>query len=311
MKTPRAIILIKTIGAFLTGFLILCNSVLAQRIALTFDDAPLKDGNLYKGLKRSEILIKKLKEYNVPEVAFFANSSKLNAEGTLRLKMYAKAGHLIGNHTHTHGHIDEMGVDNYIEDIKIADSLLKKLPGFTPWFRYPFLDEGKEERIRNNLRYALRTLGYTNGYVTVDNYNWYLNKLYQDALKKNEKIHYGLLRDLYIEHIWKSIQFYDKIARKTLGRSPQHVLLLHENDLAALFLDDLILHLRGHGWEIVSPTEAYQDPIANHLPDVLMNNQGRVAAIAKENGFAGKDLVQESEDEDFLKAYFYKKKVFR
>jgi hypothetical protein len=154
-------------------------------------------------------------------------------------------------------------------------------------------------------------MGYINGYVTVDNYDYYLEFLYQQALKENKKINYHLLQELYIEHLWESIQFYQKIALKTLGRSPKHVLLLHENDLAALFLDDLISFLRGEGWLIISPEEAYKDPIAQHIPKVLMNGQGRVAAIAKENGMAGKDLVQKSEDEQYLKDYFNKKKVFR
>lgn len=283
----------------------------AQEIALTFDDAPRSDGGLYKGLKRSEILIDKLKQYNVPQVAFFANSAKLDAVGELRLKMYGQAGHIIANHSHTHPHIHDVGVEIFIADIKKAHEALSGLPKFRPWFRFPFLDEGKDQETRDRIRTALDDMGYLNGYVTVDNYDWYLDFMYQQALKENKKINYDLLKDLYIEHIWESIQFYHHIALKTLGRSPKHVLLLHENDLAALFLDDLISFLRGEGWLIISPEEAYKDPIANHIPDVLMNNQGRVAAIAREKGTSGRDLVQESEDEQYLIEYYNKKKVFR
>lgn len=283
----------------------------AQEIALTFDDAPRGDGGLYTGLKRSEILLKKLKQYNVPQVAFFANSGNLDAVGELRLKMYGQAGHIIANHSHTHPHIQDVGVENFIDDIKAAHQALKEFPGFRPWFRFPFLDEGRDENTRDQLRSALDDMGYINGYVTVDNYDYYLEFLYQQALKENKKINYDLLQELYIEHLWESIQFYQNIALKTLGRSPKHVLLLHENDLAALFLDDLISFLRGEGWLIISPEEAYKDPIAQHIPKVLMNNQGRVAAIARENGMARKDLVQKSEDEQYLKDYFNKKKVFR
>ena len=71
------------------------------------------------------------------------------------------------------------------------------------------------------------------------------------------------------------------MAKEVLGRSPKHVLLLHENDLAALFIKDLIKHIRESGGKIISPAEAYKDPIADFIPNVLMNNQGRIAAIAK------------------------------
>ena len=290
---------------------LLAIGVAAQEIALTFDDAPRSDGQLYTGLKRSEILLKKLEQYDVAQVAFFANSARLDDVGELRLKMYGQAGHIIANHSHTHPHIHEVGVEAFIEDIDQAHRILKEFPGFRPWFRFPYLNEGRDEESRDKIRKALSEMEYINGYVTVDNYDWYLEYMYQQALKEHKKIDYDLLKDLYIEHIWESIQFYHKIGLKALNRAPKHVLLLHENDLAALFLDDLISFLRGEGWSIISPEEAYTDPIANHIPDVLMNNQGRVAAIAREQGIEGRNLVQVAEDEQYLEDYFKKKRVFR
>ena len=56
--------------------------------------------------------------------------------------------------------------------------------------------------------------------------------------------------------------------------------------------------------------DAYQDPIAAQLPDVLFNGQGRVAAIAKEKGKPSRELVQESEDEAYLDEEAKRKKVF-
>jgi len=302
--------LIRTLLLFL-NLLLLSFFVYAQEIALTFDDAPRSDGHLYTGLKRSEILLEKLKQYNVPQVAFFSVPGNKDAVGILRLKMYGQAGHIIANHSYTHPQIAEVGVDQFIADIKMADTALRKLPNFRPWFRFPYLNEGRDEATRDRIRQALHDMDYINGYVTIDTYDWYLESMFQQALKEHKKINYDLLKDMYIEHIWESIQFYQSIALKTLNRSPKHILLLHENDLAALFLDDLISFLRGEGWEIISPENAYQDPIANHIPDVLMNNQGRVAAIAREKGTQGRELVQASEDEQYLQDYFSKKKVFR
>ena len=63
-------------------------------------------------------------------------------------------------------------------------------------------------------------------------------------------------------------------------------------------------------WEIISPAEAYQDPIADRVPDVFRNNQGRVAAIAKEMGYTG-PLHHESEHTEFLDYYFEKEKIFK
>ena len=203
-----------------------------------------------------------------------------------------------------------MGTADYIDDIRQADQQLASMPNFKPWFRYPFLDEGRTVFSRDSIRAALSQLGYTNGYVTVDNYDWYINGLFQKALTDWRKVDMESLRKMYVNHIWESIQFYHQIALQSLKLSPKHVLLLHENDLAALFIDDLIKHIRSKGWQIISPTEAYQDPIATHIPDVLLNGQGRVAAIAKEKGYKG-PFVQMSEDEEYLNKLFIQLKIAR
>jgi peptidoglycan/xylan/chitin deacetylase (PgdA/CDA1 family) len=281
----------------------------AQEIALTFDDAPMGDGNRYTGVQRTDALIKKLKKLHIDEVAFFTTTRHINSkEAKRRIEDYARAGHIIANHSHTHRWIRELGTAGYIEDIRTAHQTLQTIPNFKPWFRYPFLDEGRTISSRDSIRTALAQMGYANGYVTIDNYDWYINGLLQKALKEGKKVDMEALKKMYISHIWGSIQFYHNIALQNLGRSPRHVLLLHENDLAALFIDDLVKHIRSHGWKIISPTLAYTDPIASHIPDVLLNGQGRVAAIAKEKGYKG-PFVQDSEDEEYLDKLFTQLKI--
>lgn len=285
-------------------------SAFTQEIALTFDDAPIRDGAYFSGSARTQTLIAKLKESGVPQVAFFCITSNLDSLGTARLRQYAAAGHIIANHTHSHTSMRQLGVKNYIQDIFRADAILKKYPGFQAWFRYPFLDEGRTREERDAIRQALAARGYMNGYVTIDNYDWYLERLFQGARREKKPIDYTQLRRLYLEHLGNSIVFYDQMARAVLGRSPKHVLLLHENDLAALYVEELVAWLRENGWKIISPVAAYTDPIAQNIPDVLLNNQGRVAAIAKAAGYSG-PFSQEAEDEAFLEQLFKHSGVIR
>ena len=294
---------------YLLSLLILAAPGSAQEIALTFDDAPTQQSEYQSGIARTEMLIKKLRAANVSRVAFFVVTSRMDSVGKARLKLYSDAGHIIANHSHSHNRINRIGVENYIGDIFKADLLLNDFPGFKPWFRFPFLDEGGTRPVRDAIRKALADKNYSNGYVTVDNYDWYLDRLFRNAVSEQKQIDFHKLRKLYIEHLWRSLQFYDNIALKTLGRSPKHVLLLHENDLAALFIDDLVKFIRKRGWRIISPVEAYQDAIAKTIPDVLLNNQGRVAAIAKAIGYSGR-LSMDSESTQFLDELFKKEKVF-
>ena len=291
--------------------MLLASGASAQEIAITFDDAPTADGPLFSGEERTKRIIEQLRRHDVEQVAFFVITGNIDARKKQRLIAYTRAGHLLANHSHTHPSIGQVGVASFIQDVATADSILAAYPGYNKWFRYPFLNEGGTEPARDSIRASLKRLHLSNGYVTIDNYDWYLNHLVQVAKAGHQTIDEAKLRQIYIDHVYSSILFYDKIARTHLGRSPKHILLLHENDLSALFIGDLIQHLRRNGWKIISPRESYDDPLAQTVPDVLFNGQGRVAAIARERGVPARDLVQPSEDEEYLDGLVAREKVFK
>jgi len=274
----------------------------AGEIALSFDDAPRSDSAVMTGEQRGTLLIEALREAGVARTVFFCTTHSLGKpERRQRLERYAAAGHLLANHTDNHRRIDQIGVAAYIEDIRTADRKLRDMKGFRPWFRYPFLDQGRDHETRDRIIAALDAMDYQHGYVTVDNYDWYLNHQFVTAVAEGKTVDREKLRDAYVSLLWESIQFYDRVGRETLGRSPKHVLLLHENELAALFLTDLVAHLKANGWTIIDPETAYADPISRERPRVLMG-QGRVAAIARANGYSGR-LSHVHEDTEWLDRY--------
>lgn len=279
------------------------------RIALTFDDAPRQDGHLYTGQQRTRRLVEQLKAANVSQAAFFCNTVRFDDAGRDRILAYAKAGHLVANHTHSHPDLREVGPAAFVPDIEKAHRLLKGFPGFTPLFRFPYLREGKTKEDRDAVRKALSELGYRNGYVTVDNYDWHMDRVVQDALARGRRVDFSKLRETYLRVLWQGIQFYDELAVKTLGRSPNHVLLLHENDLAALFVADLVAFLEARDWKVIAVDEAYRDPIALVEPDTLVLGQGRVMGIAAANGHPG-PFASPWENERVIEALFDEAGIF-
>jgi peptidoglycan/xylan/chitin deacetylase (PgdA/CDA1 family) len=293
---------------FVFGLFFISVFVFSKEIALTFDDAP-RNSSYFSGLKRTTKLIQQLKDEKVSTV-FFCNSARNDEDsGLLRLKLYGREGHLIANHTHGHPDFDKLSVENFTKNFEEADNQLSKLPNYIKWFRFPFLHEGNTVEKRDQFRKILKDRGYLNGYVTVDTYDWYLDKLFQEANNAKKKIDFDKLRDLYVKVLLEDSEFFDNISVKGLGRSVKHVLLLHENDLAAMFIGDLIKALRKNGWKIISPKEAYTDAIASVEPDTLFLGQGRVAAIAKLNGYKGS--FRNWDDEDKLDKLFADEKVFK
>ena len=80
--------------------------------------------------------------------------------------------------------------------------------------------------------------------------------------------------------------------------------------MAALFIDDLVKHIREQDWKIISPAEAYTNSIASYIPDVLENGEGRVAAIAKEKGYTG-SYKPETVSAEYLDRYYENLNIYK
>jgi peptidoglycan/xylan/chitin deacetylase (PgdA/CDA1 family) len=284
----------------------------AKRIALTFDDAPIRDGPLFSGAERASRLIAALKEAGVEQAAFFVTTGHLRAPADEeRIRAYAAAGHLLANHSHGHRRLRRIGAEAYLADLDEASRALARFGPVRPWFRYPFLDEGHDAPTRDAVRAGLRERGLANAYVTVDTWDWALVDLVRKAKEAGKEIDLDSLRALYLETMLSAVDTYDSLARETLGRSPAHVLLAHENDVQALFVGDLVRELRQRGWTIVSPDEAFADPIAAEAPETLHNGNGRVAALAAVRGMDRARLADRYHDEALLLRLFDERVVKR
>ncbi len=282
-----------------------------KRIALTFDDAPKKSGAIFSGDERGVALLSALKKADVETVGFFVTPRNFElAGGKQRIERYAAAGHLIANHSNTHQWANRTEAARYIDDLGTADDLLQGLENSRNWYRYPYLDEGRSVEKRDAIQAGLLARGLKNGYVTVDNYDWYLDMKWKQAVDAGHQVDMQALGGVYVETLLGAVNFYDGLAKEWLGRSPVHVLLLHENDIAAVFIDDLVVALRDAGWEIVSPDVAYGDPIAIKEPQTLLTGQGRVAALSIDAGADRRKLTHRAIEEAQLDQFLEEREVF-
>ncbi len=280
-------------------------SLAARTIAITFDDATLPDGPLFDGAERTRRLIDALDSAGVEEAMFFVTTGNVEREGGAeRIRAYATAGHALANHSHSHDWLHQTETVDYIADLDRAIARLAEFEGVKPYYRFPYLDEGRDLEKRDRLRAELRERGLHNGYVTVDTWDWYLVDLAEEATAAGVAIDLDALGALYVDAITRSTLYYDAMAERTLGRSPHHVLLLHENDLAALFVDELVAALEVRGFRIIPATEAFTDPIAGREPETLYLGQGRIAALAHEAGADAATLPSPTENEDYLRRRF-------
>ncbi|MFN4096954.1 MAG: polysaccharide deacetylase family protein [Sphingomonas sp.] len=260
-----------------------------KRIAITFDDTPRGAGAFLTLEERGPKLIAALEAAGVRQAAFFINPCRLQSErdGAL-VRAYETAGHVIADHTCSHPGLSRVSAERYLADIDQSQDWLRTRPTYRPWFRFPFLDEGGSNRAKAQaVREGLIARGLMNGYVTADGYDWNMERLTIAAKRAGRTIDMARLRDLYVETHVGAAEFADQLAVRATGRHPAQVLLLHETDLAALFLPDMVAGLRKAGWTIVTADEAFDDPIARRTPEVAFANGTRVQMLAWEKGIEG------------------------
>lgn len=261
----------------------------ARRIALTFDDVPRERGAFLGHDERTVRLIAALHGAGVRQAAFFVNPGFLaeadRPGGEARIAAYVAAGHVLANHSFSHPRLAATSAEAYLADIDRAEEWLRGREGRRPWFRFPYLDEGMRDHDRRDaVRAGLAARGLRNGYVTIDGTDWNLEALTRQAARDGRAMDLAALRDLYVRIHVDAAEDGEALARRELGRSPAHVLLLHETDLAALFVGDLVAALRERGWTIVTADEAYADPLGREMPGAASANGTLLRQIANARG---------------------------
>ena len=277
-----------------------------KRIAFSFDDTPRGAGGLVDLKKRPALLVDALRRGGVRQAVFFANPGRINSgsDHEAIFKAYAAAGHLVANHTNDHPALSRVSAESYLANIDKAEEWLKKQPNYRPWFRYPQLDEGGSNKAkRDAVRNGLDERGLRYGYVTIDGSDWITEGLVGDAVKAGRKIDRDALRELYVETHLQSAENSDRLARRTLGRAPVQMLLLHDTDLAALYVDDLAKALQAAGWEIVSADIAFADPLLDGWPQIDVANGNILQMLASKRGISGSRFYERN-DRDVARKLF-------
>lgn len=279
-----------------------------KRIALSFDDSPRFTGPQFTLAERQRRIIDGLRRARVRQAVFFANPGQMSNPDDPKLAWqitnYAAAGHAIANHSFSHPELTAVSAHAYLADIDRAAAWLQGREGFRPWFRFPYLDEGGSDKAkRDAIRMGLATRGLSNGHVTAEAVDWLMANEWIAAAKLGKDVDRAKLRDFYVRHHVDAANFADRLGRATLGRAPTQVLLLHETDLAALFIADLVRALRRDGWTIVTADAAFSDPIASLQPNVPSAQGTLLEALAWQKGLPAPRWYRFT-DEDLMRADF-------
>ena len=299
---------------FLTALLLVAgiftcvNFALAQdnnkpKISFTFDDGSIDDMPGYKLEEWNQMLLDNLKKYNLKAVLFSKGLNKNTEKGQYVLRSWNDAGHKIGNHTIDHQNFSskKISLEDFEAELINNDTIISKFSNYYKYFRFPYLKEGNTEEKINGFRQFLKERGYKTGHVTIDASDWYIDGRLVKRFKTDPKADVSGFRNFYIEHLFGRALYYDSLAFQLTGRRISHVILLHHNLAAALFLGDLIQYFKDNGWEVMDADKAFEDEIYNTETTIITAGESLIWALAKQSGKFEKVLRYPAEDGDYEK----------
>ena len=234
-----------------------------REIAITIDDlpvhAPYPPGVTPLAVNRQ--MIAALKAARVPATAF-VNAVNVKDAGTKQaLREWRAAGFVLGNHTWSHPHLSELTIPQFEAELTKGEPILAKLRGNSDWrwFRYPFLDEGKDEAQRVAARQVLARHGYRVAGVTMSFSDWAFTAAYARCKAAGNAPGVAALERIYLNAARENLVASATNVSEAYGRDVPLVLLMHVSALSAHMMPKVIRLYREAGYRLVSLPEAERD----------------------------------------------------
>ncbi|SFG73926.1 Peptidoglycan/xylan/chitin deacetylase, PgdA/CDA1 family [Duganella sp. CF458] len=282
----------------------------AQSIAITMDDGPNAGSTpRMSAVERNQAILNALARHRVQAALFVTAGFGANTpEGFPLLKAWSDGGHAIANHTVSHPDLEKVSLAEYQRQVLECDRLISTLSGYQKWLRFTYLREGNTPEKIDGMRKFMREHGYRNGHVSVDTSDWRLNEKLVEVLTKDPKADVSAIRTAYLAHIRQRMLAYRELSQTLQGRDIAQVLLVHHNLINAMWLDDVLAEIEGMGWKIITPAEAFADPVYKLDPVRKVAGQSMLLSLGRILGLGlapgGERLV---DDGDFEIAELAKK----
>jgi peptidoglycan/xylan/chitin deacetylase (PgdA/CDA1 family) len=243
-------------------------------IAITVDDLPVH-APYPPGVTADQVnaqMIAALNAANVPGVYGFVNAVNVGPQTNGTLERWRAAGFVLGNHTWSHRHLSEMSLAEFEDEVTKNESVLEKLGAGTDWrwFRYPFLDEGKDAAQRVAARQVLAKHGYRVAAVTFGFGDWQWTGPYARCTAAHDAAGVAELERMYLASAKENIAVSRDTARKLYGRDIPYVLLMHVSAMSAHMMPQVIQLYRDAGFRFVSLPQAESDPAYRAYTDLSL-----------------------------------------
>jgi hypothetical protein len=241
---------------------IVAHQISAQEIVIAFEDT-LSPSTTLDGTARTKMLIRNMARADVKQAMFLIRTKTITPKSLERMMYYDETGQLLVNAGHNYSILQATKNYGFPIDIMKANGVLKDYQNYHKHVFYPYLYDGRDIELLEQLRSYLAEQNYFPTYVTTRVHDVYMNSLYHRRMLTGRSVDIRQFEKAYTKMIVDAVIAYDAKARTMLGFSPRQVLLLHENDIAAYCIVGAIDALNAKGFKVISPEKVFTDPIKN------------------------------------------------
>ena len=274
----------------------------AKTVAITIDDLPYEwhDANLHRlnladsaqaALVNQKILAG-LARHQAP-VTGFVNQLKVEQlgteQGTAMLKPWTGGSFDLGNHLYSHTDANTLSVGQIEDEIIRGEATIgplmmaagKKLE----FLRFPYNHTGDTKEKHDAVAAFIAKRGYRLAPCTIENSDWEFTWAYVKMLAKHDEASVARLKATYLDHTGAEIDYYAALNKQVLGYEPPAIMLLHDNQLNAEMIDEVLALFEKKGYRFVTLSEAESDPVYKQ-PDTYITSYGPMWGYrwAKERG---------------------------
>ena len=235
-------------------------------IAITIDDLPVH-APFPPGVTPNRVndqMIAVLKAAGVPVIGFVNGIGVEQHPETIQaLRDWRAAGFVLGNHTWSHPFLSKLSLAEWENELTKNEPLLAPLDGNTDWrwFRYPFLDEGKDEAQNVGARQILAKHGYRIADVTIGWGDWAFTGAWARCNAAGNTAAVAELERMYMDAAKQNIPIARQTAHLLYGRDIPYVLLMHVSAMSAHMMPQVIRTYREAGFRFVTIGQAESDPV--------------------------------------------------
>jgi peptidoglycan/xylan/chitin deacetylase (PgdA/CDA1 family) len=229
-----------------------------------------------------------LRAAGISGVYGFVNAVKVQDDPATEqvLRDWRASGMMLGNHGWSHRHLSEMSTAEFEQELVKNEAVLQRAAPRSDWrwFRYPFLDEGKDAEQRVAAREVLAKHGYRVAAVSISFDDWKWTAPYARCTARHDPAAIAELERMYLAAAQESVTVSRDAAMKLLGRDIPYVLLMHVSAMSAHMMPQLISLYRSAGFRFVTLPQAESDPIYRSYTDLRAPPPPSPQQLAKEKG---------------------------